>query len=165
MIALFGVIGAVGFFLSSKSMLFSFDSRWAVIATCLAGILITTVFGLIDLVFYERLLLSNLIEAVNIERQFNWIPPTHLLLLDKQMHYREPIRKSVFYIAIVSIFMMTLFSVITSLDYFSGPAFTTLSLIICGVSITMYSIVFGRNVTKFSHLTGLIAESERNANY
>lgn len=165
MTALFGVIGAVGFFISSRTVHLSFDSRWAVIATCLVGVLLTTVCGLIDLVFYERLLLGNLIEAVNIERQFNWIPPTHLLLLDKQMHYRDPIRKSVFYISIVSVFIMISLSIFISMGYFWGSTSLILPFILGGVFIAVYSIAFGRTVTKFSHLTELIHDSGRGSDY
>lgn len=158
MTALFGVIAAIGFFFSSKSAPISIDSRWVVLVTCVMGVLVTTVFGLIDLVFYENLLLGNFIDALKIEREHNWIPPTHLIMLNEQMHYREPVRKAVFYIAVASIFIVVFFATLVAEHYFNGWILTVGAFLSCGACITGYSILFGRRVTQWSHLTGLDIE-------
>jgi hypothetical protein len=89
---------AIGFLFSTKATSLPIDRAVGSVIVAIMGIGIVTIIFCVDLLFQERLLIANFVEAVKLERQHAWLPRAHMRIMGKGNHAGSPNRKVFFYI-------------------------------------------------------------------
>lgn len=96
---LLAIFAVIGFLFSSTSLNLSENYRLVMASVVgFLGLVPITVVCFLDLVFQERLLMSNFITAEKIELKNKWIPSVHSKMFSNGTHHGEPLRKVWFYI-------------------------------------------------------------------
>lgn len=96
---LLGIFAVLGFLFSSTGLELTERGR-LVVTSCiaLAGLLPITCICLIDLIFQERLLISNFLTAERCEAHNSLLPKIHSSMFIDGKHHGEPLKKVWFYI-------------------------------------------------------------------
>lgn len=152
---LLGVFAMSGFVFSAELSLRFLNRFWIVFGACVLGAIIITSLGYIDLIFQERLLISNFREAYDLEEKHKWLPQIHHNMRLEGKHHASSARKSLFYI----VSNLTLF-ILAAVSLFFAEAKSSHILVSCITYIallTLYYWIFCKQVGDFNKLFDEIA--------
>lgn len=88
----------IGFIFSAEHKILPVDAIFAVGLICTIGVLSITSLWHLDLIFYERLLISFFTEAYDMENRFAWLPKIHHNMLYGAWRQDKPKNIVFFYI-------------------------------------------------------------------
>lgn len=115
---LLGSFGAIGFLFSTQNKNLSYENIFPVILICCIGMASILSLWHLDLIFCERLLISNFAEAIKLEEKNDWLPKVHHNMLYGIHSQDKPSNVLYFYIGSGSSLLLTTgVVVITSMSY------------------------------------------------
>lgn len=148
---LLAIIGAIGFLFSSMLTEFPINKLIGVIAICFSGIAGITALGFLDLIFQERLVVSNFIEALKFEKKYEWLPQVHHKMIHGGTHHGSPTKKSLYYIGCSSCLFMI--ATLSLSNIFSANIYLRILIYFCGlIAIIIYSLFFTRQTGNFNKI-------------
>jgi len=104
---LLGSFGAFGFLFSTQNKNLSYENIFPVLLICFAGMASIISLWHLDLIFCERLLISNFAEAFKLEQKYEWLPKVHHNMLDGIHSQDKPSNVTYFYIGSGSSLLLT----------------------------------------------------------
>lgn len=150
---LLGIFAATGFLFTFQDQILPVHIIAVVACLCLLGIGAVTIFCLLDLVFQERLIIANFIEALKLEEKYKWLEPIHHNMIHKGVHFSSPSKKVIFYIG-CGLFLFFLFSL--SLYYyvksFNNPYLLFIPFLFLIIFSLLYSTILIRVTGKLDVL-------------
>ncbi len=95
---LLATFAGIGFIFSGESKQLPIDAFIAVVLVCAIGLSAICALWHLDVVFYERLLISFFTEAYDLEERFAWLPKIHHKMLIESSNKEKPRNLVFFYI-------------------------------------------------------------------
>jgi hypothetical protein len=130
---------AIGFLYSLKPHTLPMNLAFWIICIGIISLAATTTMAVLDLIYQERLMIANVIEALKLESQYHWLPKIHHQLLTLKTHPASPNRKSLFYIGCGASLILIMGHSIGSAMHYSTVAVIFISILTL-LAIIIYSV-------------------------
>jgi hypothetical protein len=145
--ALLATFAAIGFILSAENKNLPFNGLIAVILICLFGLLAIVTLWHLDLILYERLLISNFAEALRLENKHTWLPKVHHNMLHGHSKQDKPANVVLYYIGCGSSLILTAGAALACLLKNSGIS-TMLTIVFSTIFFAILYFLFLKKSTK-----------------
>jgi len=160
---LLAIVAAIGFLFSRMATEFPVNRLIGVIAVCVSGIAGITTLGFLDLVFQERLVVSNFVEALKFEKTYKWLPQVHHRMVHGGTHHGSPTRKALFYIGCSTCLFIIAGSALVDLSHAQSYVKYVVWLAVL-VIILLYSLIFTAKTGKFERIVEQLFNEEKKRN-
>ncbi len=142
---------AIGFLYSLKPNTLSFSLSVWLLCVCSVSFLAITMMAIMDLISQERFMIANVIEALKLETEIEWLPKIHHKMLELKKHPASPNRKSWFYIGCGS--TMILIGGHAVADFiFLPPPYNFVIYLIALLTIVFYALFLYRISKSFEEI-------------
>lgn len=152
---LLAIFAAIGFLFSRMATEFPVNRLIGVVAICIFGISGITTLGFLDLVFQERLVVSNFVEALKFEKKYRWLPQVHHRMIHNGTHHGSPARKAIFYIGCATCLFIIAGTALANL--FSDEHYNKQVVWVFTVFVIIsYYFFFTKRTGKFERIVGIL---------